>query len=90
MTVGAKMPKKMTFQVADVHKPFLSITRFADAGFDCWLSHYGGVLWDKWSEEVIPIERKGNLYVMKAWVKQDTGESFPRPARIQHMAEATP
>ena len=42
MTVGAKMPKKMTFQVADVHKPLLSITRIADAGFDCWLGRFGG------------------------------------------------
>ena len=74
-----KAPKKMTSQVADVHKPLLSTTRIADAGFDCWLSQYGGVLWDNWSDDVIPIARKGNLYVMKAWVRQDSEESFLRP-----------
>ena len=78
MTVGAKRPKRITFQVADVHKPLLSITRIADAGFDCWLSQYGGVLWDNWSDETIPIQRKGNLYVMKTWIRQDTGEPFQR------------
>ena len=78
MTVGAKLPKKLTFRVAVVHKPLLSITRIADAGFDCWLSQFGGVLWDNWSDEVIPIQRKGNLYVMKTWIRQDTGEPFHR------------
>ena len=35
MTVGSNMAKRITFQVADVHKPLLSTTACADMGFDC-------------------------------------------------------
>ena len=75
MTVGACAPKQMVFPVADVHKALLSVTRVADAGFDCWLSRYGGYLIDTISGDYIPVQRKGNLYVMKAWVREDS----PRP-----------
>ena len=37
MTEGSGVPKKITFQVADVHKPLLSITRLADNGYICAL-----------------------------------------------------
>ena len=37
MTVGSLQPKRITFQVADVHKPLLSISGCADMGFDCFL-----------------------------------------------------
>ena len=36
--------KKIIFQVADVHKPLLSVTRAADAGFDILLAKEGGCL----------------------------------------------
>ena len=35
-------PKKIIFQLADVHKPLLSVARAADAGFDCLLGKEGG------------------------------------------------
>ena len=38
MTVGADRPRRITFQVADVHKALLSITRAADAGYECHLN----------------------------------------------------
>jgi hypothetical protein len=37
MTAGSATAKRITFQVADVHKPLLSITACADMGFDCFL-----------------------------------------------------
>ena len=46
MTSGATTPKRITFQVADVHKAFLSITRVADAGYECHLNKTGGYLLD--------------------------------------------
>eukprot|EP00974_Lingulodinium_polyedra_P057220 5504892-Lingulodinium_polyedra.AAC.1 len=60
MTMGAKTPKKIVFQVADVHKALLSITRVADAGYSCYLEGQGGCLIDKVTGERIPIKRKGN------------------------------
>ena len=60
MTMGARSPKRITFQVADVHKALLSVTRVADAGFDCFLGRHGGYLSDVWTGERVPITRKGN------------------------------
>ena len=77
MTVGATSAKRITFQVADIHKPLLSITKVADAGYECYLGKNGGWLHDDWTGESIPIARKGNLYVMRAWVRQEEG--FTRP-----------
>ena len=80
MTIGSMTAKKMSFQVADVHKPLLSVSACSDLGFDCQLGKFGGALIDRTSGEIIPLERRENLYVMRAWVRQDPGhsaESFP-------------
>ena len=37
MTVGARLPMKITFQAADVHKALLSTTIVADADCHCFL-----------------------------------------------------
>ena len=71
MTVGSDTAKRITLQVADVHKPFLSITACADMGFDCFLGQEGGMLRDRHTQEVIPLDRKSTLYTMKMWVRQD-------------------
>ena len=71
MTIGSKVGKRITFQVADVHKPLLSISGCADMGFDCYLSEWGGFISDRVSGERIPLERRDNLYIMKAWIRQD-------------------
>ena len=72
MAKYANGPKRIVFQMADVHKALLSITRIADAGYECHLGARGGRLLDVHTGETIPIARKGNLYVMKAWVKNDS------------------
>ena len=81
MTIGAHVPKKIVFQVADVHKALLSITRVADAGYECHLNNVGGYLLDTYTGEKVPITRKGNLYVMKAWVREDRAPAFGRQGR---------
>ena len=81
MTRGAHTPKRITFQVAEVHKSLLSITRAADVGYECHLSAKGGYLLDTWTGEEVPIARKGYLYVMRAWVREDTGDSPARGAQ---------
>ena len=69
MTIGSMVPKGIVFQVSNVHKPLLSVGSMADAGFDCILSKDGGVMRDRDSGEEIPLVRRGNLYVLRAWVK---------------------
>ena len=71
MTVGSMTPKKITFQVAEVHKPLLSVAACSDMGFDCFLGKDGGVLKDRITGECIPLERHGSLYSMKMWVRQN-------------------
>ena len=71
LTPGCHFPKKIIFQVADVHKPLLSVTRAADAGFDCLLGKEGGCLIPQAGGERVPIRRKGNLYVMTCWVRAE-------------------
>ena len=79
MTLGSSIPKRITFQVADVHKPLLSITACADLGYDCWLGKEGGCLYDRITGEVIPLERKGTLYTMQMWVRQDPTVKVGQP-----------
>ena len=79
MTRGSKISKIITFQFADVHKPLLSITACADMGYDCWLGKEGGSLYDRISGEVIPLERKGTLYTMQMWVRQDPSVTVSQP-----------
>ena len=79
MTVGSQQAKMITFQVADVHKPLLSISACADMGFDCFLGKEGGQLRDKITGEKIPLERHGSLYTMQMWVRQDPSVNVSSP-----------
>ena len=73
VTGGSTSAKRITFQVADVHKPLRLITACADMGFDCFLGPEGGMLRDRHTQEVISFYRKGTFYTMKMWVRQDPG-----------------
>ena len=79
MTVGSLAPKKIVFQIAAVHKLLLSISGCADMGFDCYLGKEGGSLRDRTTGETIPLVRKGSLYVVKMWVRQDAAAASPVP-----------
>jgi hypothetical protein len=68
-TDGATEAKKMTMQVADVHKGLLSLSRCADMGYEGRFGRQAGALVCEQTGEVIPLVRKGNLYVLRVWVK---------------------
>ena len=74
-TSGSKSSLLMHFQVADVHRPLLSLSKAADMGFRTYLDNEGGWLEDTESGECISIERKGDLYVMQIWVRAFEGNS---------------
>ena len=59
---GAGAPMMMHFQVADIHRPLLSLSRAADRGFRSRLVV-------RWTRETIPIQRRGYLYIMQKWVR---------------------
>ena len=69
----------MYFQVADIHRPLLSLSRAADQGFRSVLDQYGGYLEDTTTGEQIPIQRRGNLYIMQMWIRASPEERPPDP-----------
>ena len=71
MTVGSTTMKQVTFQVADVRKPVMAVSKCADFGFECRLGPTGGVLVDHATGEQIPLAKREHIYFMKAWVKND-------------------
>ena len=78
-TDGASASRKMAVQVADVHKPFLSLGRCADSGFQSMFGQSAGALIDMESYDVIPLKRRGNLYYMRAWIRASPDASFGGP-----------
>ena len=71
MMVRSLQLKRITFPVADVQKPLLSISGCADMGFDCFLGQNGGQLRHRVTGELIPLERHGSLYTVRMWARQD-------------------
>ena len=68
-TDGGAAAMLMHFQVADVHKPLLSLSKAADMGFSSHLTSDGGYLEDSSTGERIQIQRRGNLYMIALWVR---------------------
>ena len=68
-TEGATCAKSISMQVADVHKALLSLSRCADMGFESRFGARFGCLIDTETGEVIPLQRRGNLYMLKAWIR---------------------
>ena len=75
-TEDATQARHINMQVADVHKAILSLSRCADMGFESRFGRTMGALIDEDSGEVIPLKRKGNLYVLRCWRK---AAPFARP-----------
>ena len=68
-TDGAAEARQLNLQVADVRKALVSLSRCADMGSESRFGRVAGALIDEESGEVIPLQRKGNLYVLKCWLR---------------------
>ena len=79
MAIGSLQAQRITFQVADAHKPLLSISSCADMGFDCFLGQHGGQLRDRVTGELISLETHGSLYTVRMWVRQDPNAKPSQP-----------
>ena len=66
---GASSAKSIIMQVADVHKALLSLSRCAEMGFESRFGSSWGCLIDTQAGEIIPLQRRGNLYMLKAWIR---------------------
>ena len=76
-TEGSDLTRVMAIQVADVRKPLLSLSRCADAGYERRFGKRFGCLYDTTNGDMIPLERRGNLYFLKCWVRQAPNASEP-------------
>ena len=77
-TEGAAHARHVNMQVADVHKGLLSLSRCADMGFESRFGRTMGALIDEEGREVIPLRRKGNLYVLRCWLRAAPAAPFGR------------
>ena len=77
-TENASEAPHINMQVADVHKALLSFSRCADMVFESCFGRVAGALIDEETGEVVPLHRKGNLYVLKCCLKV---APFGRPVR---------
>ena len=73
-TEGATAAKAITMQVADANKALLSSSRCADMGFELRFASAFGCLIDKTTGKVIPLQRRGNLYILKARIRRQDGK----------------
>ena len=71
------MPMGMAIQVADVHKPLLSLSRCADLGYESRFGKHAGFLIEVHTGEIIPLRRVGNLYMLRVWVKAAPDPNSP-------------
>ena len=77
-TEGSETPKHLCMQVAEVHKPLLSLSRCADLGYESRFGKYAGALVKFGNpEEVIPLHRVGNLYMLRAWIRAAPESALP-------------
>ena len=67
---NSELPKIMNFQICDVHKPLLSATKVCDLNYRCVLERNGGYLEDREIGDIIPLHRRGSLYVMSIWINE--------------------
>ena len=63
---GVNAPKAMAMQVADVHKPLLSLSRCADTGFGSRFGKTMDAFVDSMTGDVTPLHRKGQLHMLRA------------------------
>ena len=84
-TAGSNRAKDIIFQVADVHKPFLSTAKAADAGYDTYYGKDGGHMAHRDTGDTIPIYRRGDLYYVKFWLR--TIPEQEREARVPMLRQ---
>ncbi len=79
---GSKLNVK--WQVTQVHKPFLAVSKLTDAGFDCSFNRSGGSISNQKTGARTKMLRERGLYYVNMWVPKsktsprDGGFTRPR------------
>ena len=64
---------KSTFQVAEVTRPLMSVSRVCDQGMTCTFSKSDALVLDRAGKTVAKFERIGGLYVARMRLKPPEG-----------------
>ena len=75
---GSSAPISSTFQVAEVSRPIMSVSRICAQGFTCVFDKEGGRVLDKDRKEVCYFKESQGLYATTMRLKKP--EPFTRPA----------
>ena len=76
---GADDKRLMHFrEVYKIKKPLRSVTSIAGMGYECLLGKNGGFVLGTRSGDRLPIQRRGDLCILKVWIKDST-PGFGRP-----------
>ena len=82
---GNKSPLQAIFQVADITRPLMSVSKMADQGLECLFKKEVALVMNNKGEVVCEFQRRGGLYVttMKLRRPKETvdPQPFPRQGR---------
>ena len=59
----------INFQVTNVDKPLIAVSRLTAAGHEVWFGQDGGTVRNKANGKVTHFEKKNNVYVLRMWVR---------------------
>ena len=63
----------MTAQVTEVNKPLLSVSKMVKAGNTVVFSQEGSYIYDGYTGEVMNLEERKGMHMLKVWVKPSSG-----------------
>ena len=61
----------MTFQITDVRRPLCSVAKLCDRGNRVVFGRGGGVIHNLSSGRMTPFRRRGNIYALDFWARQE-------------------
>ena len=64
---------KSTFQVVEVTRPLMSVSRVCDQGMTCTFTDSHALVLDKSGKTVVKFERRGGLYIARMRLKPPEG-----------------
>ena len=70
---GENSKIKSTFQVAEVTRPLMSVSRVCDQGLTCNFTDTHALVLDKAGKIVVSFERRGGLYIARMKLKPPEG-----------------
>ena len=83
-TDGSNQELNSIFQVAEITRPLMSVSRICDQGLDCLFTHNGAKVLTPSGEVVATFERDGGLYTAKMRLRA------PKPSAIDPAGFARP